>query len=167
MQVHSWSGDSRSLELAAAIEKQSEHPIAIAIGEYWSNRACGEKSPDAELVEMHLGGGVSGWVSGSEVHVGSANFMEQQGIAIGSEFLEKQQQLLSAGHTPIFVSVQRKLVAIAGVGDSIRPKRKHFLSDWRSEAGNARCSAEIIRESSPWLVSLWVGPGTSLRRCFP
>ncbi len=127
MQVHSWSGDSRSLELAAAIEKQSEHPIAIAIGEYWSNRACGEKSPDAELVEMHLGGGVSGWVSGSEVHVGSANFMEQQGIAIGSEFLEKQQQLLSAGHTPIFVSVQRKLVAIAGVGDSIRPEAKALL----------------------------------------
>ena len=127
MQVHHWSGNGRSLELAASLEKYSEHPIAAAICEYWSHRACGEKILDAEQVEMHLGGGVSGWVAGSEVHVGSGLFMQHEGIAIDDDFEGKQQGILNAGHTPILISIDRKLMAIAGVGDSIRREAKALL----------------------------------------
>ena len=71
--------DQRQRSYLHALESRSEHPIARAIVEYCES----ESLDDVSLQDFrnHVGGGVTGRVDQRQLVVGSASFLEQQGVS--------------------------------------------------------------------------------------
>ncbi len=106
------------LQLAAALEQSSEHPLAAAIV-----RAAKEQSLAFEPVKDFrsiTGGGVVGMVAGKSVMIGKPAFLRQQGVS-ELEVLEQSAVALQAeGKTVIFVAVDKLPAGILAVADPVK-----------------------------------------------
>ena len=110
------AGFSRSdcLELAAALEKHSEHPLAKAIA------AAGGAVPGlaARNVENSPGGGIRGNIDGRDYFIGSRDFVcEASGAAVPPEWLER---LDTSAHTAVFLADGQRLAAMFSFSDRAR-----------------------------------------------
>ncbi len=106
-----------SLRLAAALESQSEHPIAAGIV-----RAAKERGldwPRANNFSNLTGRGAQAEVEGHEVKVVSPGYLRERGIAAQHPGLEA---LAAAGKTTVFLVVDGAAVAAFGLGDRVRPE---------------------------------------------
>ncbi len=109
----------------AAVEAQSEHPIADAVVRY-----AGENLPRAEGVEAITGLGVIGFVEGRKIVIGARAIMAQEGIStdgLGDVF----DGLGQAGKTPFFGAIDGKIAAVMGVSDPIKDETKQTLDALR------------------------------------
>ncbi len=104
------------LMLIAAVEAQSEHPIATAIV-----RAAGEVDlPEVLNFDTVTGMGARGTVAGKAVLVGADRFMRQEGVVLG--LLEQSgREIAEEGATPLFAAVDGQIVAAIGVSDPVKP----------------------------------------------
>lgn len=104
------------LMLVAAVEAQSEHPIATAIV-----RAAGDVDlPGVQNFDTVTGMGARGTVAGKAVLVGADRFMHQQGVALG-QLEQAGRDIAKAGATPLFAAVDGQIVAAIGVSDPVKP----------------------------------------------
>ncbi len=136
--------EDRVLQIAAALESFSEHPIGQAIVEFAQHQ--GLKLLPANNVKAETGQGISGEVEGQLVLVGKAAFIEQPRTLVGaglensllgkpktfqqspssnSEQIVKTlssqaQQLEAEGKTVIWVAYAGQLLGIIGVADTVR-----------------------------------------------
>ncbi|MFD1260714.1 heavy metal translocating P-type ATPase [Entomomonas asaccharolytica] len=106
-----------ALSLLASLEAKSEHPIAEAIIQY-------VKQLNIPLLPVEdfttiTGQGLQATINQQFVKVGTAYFMQQQGIATG-HFSENILQLAKQGKTPFYMAINDQLVAIAAVADPIK-----------------------------------------------
>ncbi len=117
LRVVRWFGDESARPLAASVERLCAHPIAKAIAD---GLAGDDKLPAASDVEQHLGGGVAGAVEGRRVVVGSPKWVREQ--AATPDWLDAaEREVLAEGLTPVLVAVNGDIVALAALGDAIRP----------------------------------------------
>ncbi len=106
------------LAVAAAVEQQSEHPLASAI-------VRGAQDRHVTLAKItnfqsSTGGGVSADVDGKSVLVGKPQFLKAQKIS-GVEKLEsKAAELQAQGQTAIFVAIDGRAAGILAVSDPIK-----------------------------------------------
>ena len=100
------------LTLAAALEKQSEHPFAAAILE----KAGQRKLPDVTDFETVPGMGVAGTVDGRRCHGGNRRYMEQLGISV-PEYAELRQQ----GKTPLYFAADGVFMGVIAASDVLKP----------------------------------------------
>lgn len=105
------------LQLAASLERGSEHPLAAAIVEGAKKR--GLTVTDAQDFESRTGKGVSGTVDATEVLVGNQRLLEDQRIDAGP-LLGRAESMRSDGQTVMFVAVDGKPAALLGVADPIK-----------------------------------------------
>jgi P-type E1-E2 ATPase len=108
---------SRMLSLVAALEAQSEHPLARAIVQAAVQREL--PSEQAESFEVIPGKGVRGRVAGLGVEIGSPRYLVELGYELDLEG-PALHRLRAAAKTPICVAMDGKLTAILGVADPIR-----------------------------------------------
>lgn len=119
----SWQGDDSARALVLALEAGSSHPIADGFRRAWPSL----QPPVPSEVSHQVGAGVSGMVSGRRVMVGSPAYVRAH--AEGAErFLET---LEGAALTPVLVAVDGRVVAIAGIGDRLRPDAATSLAALR------------------------------------
>jgi P-type Cu+ transporter len=105
------------LQLAASIERQSEHPLGEAIVQAAEQQEIPLK-PVKEF-EVSTGKGVLGAVNGNWVGVGNAKLMAELGV--GQAGLRKEaEQLSSEGKTAVYVSVDGEIAGLIAVADPIR-----------------------------------------------
>ncbi len=109
--------DKAILQIAASLEKNSEHPIAEAI----VKRAKSEKLPLFEVKKFKSlpGLGVTGVMTGEKVYLGKpldANFQFQQG-----KELEKQ------GKTVVYLYIKNRLIGLLAVADAVRKTAKEAV----------------------------------------
>ena len=110
--------ERRALELAVAVEAQSEHPLAGAVVAYASER--GIEPPPAESFEALVGHGASARVDGREAWVGSPELVGQR---LDSAALPQEVgELQDAGKTVIFVGEDEQLLALVALRDEPRPE---------------------------------------------
>ncbi|MDG1431597.1 MAG: heavy metal translocating P-type ATPase [Paracoccaceae bacterium] len=133
------------LVLAAAVERQSEHPIAQAI-----LRTAPESVPAIEDFKSITGYGVTATVSGKAVAVGAGRLMKQQGFALGA-LGDDATELAQNGRTALFVAVDGKLTAVLGVSDPVKPSSKAAIAALKAQGlkvamitGDKRETAEAI-----------------------
>ena len=123
MSLVAWEGDPGARGLAAALERQSAHPLAQAL-------AAAE--PDVDLlvadVRQTLGGGIEGTVDGRRVLVGSARFVAAAGATSDDVCRQAERRIVEAGATPVLVAVDGECRAVAGVGDPLRDDVVHSLA---------------------------------------
>ena len=115
---HAVDGETKDtlLPLIAAVEAQSEHPIARAI----VTAAEGLPLPQADAFRARPGHGVSATVNGASIVIGSARDMAARGIDVAA-FADQAAQLADRGETPIHVARDGRLVALLSVADAVKP----------------------------------------------
>ena len=104
-------GGGDLLTLAAALEKQSEHPFAAAILE-----AAGDQElPAVTEFETVPGMGVAGTIDGQRCQGGNHRYMEQLGISV-PEYAELRQQ----GKTPLYFAREGAFLGVIAASDVLK-----------------------------------------------
>lgn len=108
----------RLLCLVAAVERNSEHPLAVAVVRYAQSQQI--DLPDVTDFNAIAGSGVQGVVSEHLVQIGTQRWMSELGIETNS--LQKQKETWEAdGKTVILIAVDGNLEGIMGIADAIKP----------------------------------------------
>ncbi|MDV6375905.1 heavy metal translocating P-type ATPase [Deinococcus sp. ZS9-10] len=108
------------LQLTAAAETSSEHPLARAIerAALGKGESVNALSP-ASNFQAIPGYGVQANVNGQRIEVGAARYMTKLGLDLGE--LEAQADALARrGRTPVFIAVDGQLAGLLGVADPVR-----------------------------------------------
>ena len=105
------------LQLAAAAEKGSEHPLGQAIVRGAQQK--GLTLPEAGHFEALTGRGIETEISGSTVLAGNRKLMDERGIIL-SELSAQSDTLAGEGKTPMYVAVDGKLIGIVAVADVVK-----------------------------------------------
>jgi Cu+-exporting ATPase len=115
------------LELAAALEAQSEHPLAAAIVR---SAGLGRAPRKVESVQTLSGQGVIGRVDGRRVVIGNASLVMAEGT--GSPDAKETDRLRAEGQTVVFVVVDGQLSGLLGVSDPLKPTSKEAIQQLRA-----------------------------------
>ena len=104
------------VRLAAALERNSEHPLALAIIERAGDLALPEARDFANLE----GKGAHAQIEGQTVFVGNRRLMDEESISLGS-LAEAADRLKGAGRTVVHVASGGKIVGLIAIADATRP----------------------------------------------
>jgi P-type Cu+ transporter len=105
----------RALQLAASVERFSEHPLGEAILLEAKNRSI-TPAPVTEF-ESRTGRGVLGRVDGHRVIVGNLSLMQEEGIAAPAGL---ERTAAAGGETRVYVAVDGRLAASITIADPVR-----------------------------------------------
>ncbi|UKA68447.1 heavy metal translocating P-type ATPase [Arthrobacter sp. FW306-05-C] len=105
------------LALVAAVERESEHPLAGAVVNYAKGR--GVPTLDATEFRNVPGHGAGATVRGRQVFVGNRKLMAAQGIDIGP-VADQRQELASTGRTAVLVAVDGRAAGVIALADAVR-----------------------------------------------
>ncbi|WP_338528422.1 heavy metal translocating P-type ATPase [Nitratireductor thuwali] len=105
------------LQLAASLERGSEHPLAEAI--VAGAQAEGLKTSPSQDFEAVTGKGVSGRISGKRVALGNRSMMADLGIDV-SRLMARAEALQAEGKTAMYVAVDGKAGGLIAVADPIK-----------------------------------------------
>ncbi len=122
-------GEDELLGLVAAIEAQSEHPLARAIVEGAQDR--GIALPEVESFDSTTGKGISGRVAGRDVAIGNTAMMRQIG-ADAAALSVRADVARRKGQTAILVAVNGRAAGLVAVADRVKkttPKAIRALHD--------------------------------------
>ena len=106
------------LRLAAAVESQSEHPIARAI-----ERAALERGlilPKVAEFSAVSGFGVRAVVESQDILIGADRFMENEGVDI-SALTPQATPLAATGQTPFYIAIENTAAGFVTVADPVKP----------------------------------------------
>jgi len=107
------------LRRAAAVEANSEHPLARAI--VGAARANGEIPAVSDFRSM-AGRGVAGVVEGSEVEVGGPALLRERGLDDPEEIAEDEAKWRARGATVLTVLRDGRVIGAVALEDEIRPE---------------------------------------------
>jgi Cu2+-exporting ATPase len=112
--------DGAVLGLAAAVEADSEHPLARAIVD--GARSRGGTVPRASAFEALAGRGARAMVEGSVTQVGGPRLLADLGLNVPGEVQGSIADWESAGQTVLYVVRDGDMVGALAVEDEIRPE---------------------------------------------
>jgi len=115
--VNSVSED-QLLALAASVESNSEHPLALAI-------VNGARQRNLRILPVSdfrstTGGGVIGRVNGNEVIVGKPQMLGVSGVSEINGLEHKAAQLQAEGQSVVYVAINGKIAGTVAVADPIK-----------------------------------------------
>lgn len=123
-----WMAEDDILLLAAAAEKDSPHPVAVALRR--AVESIGRQPPVASQQEVVPGLGVRAQLHGETILVGNALFMEKHGVAVGY-FAKKAQEHRRHGRLVIYVARNGRLQGLVAFGSQARENLQAFLQSLR------------------------------------
>jgi Cu+-exporting ATPase len=106
------------LQLAAALEQESEHPLAHAITS--AAREAGLTIPPANAFHALPGQGGEAEVAGQAVLIGNRRLLAQRGVTIPPSLLKQAEQEASAGGSLVWLALRGRLLGLLVVKDPIR-----------------------------------------------
>ena len=140
------------LDLAAALERASEHPLAAAIvrGAEERGKSRGVAPATAQAVEALPGRGVRGMIDGRSVALGNARLLAELGVdaAAGAA---RAEALRAEGQTVMFLVAGGQLAGLIGVADPIKETTPEAVRQLRADglrlivlSGDSRATAEAV-----------------------
>lgn len=136
------------LQIVAAAEKTSEHPLGQAIVGFARDK--GISLPDAEGFSALTGRGIEARIGGKAVLAGNRKLMDERHIAM-AELEQASDTLASDGKTPMYVALDGKLAGIIAVADVVKESSKAAIEHLRRMGievvmitGDNRRTAEAI-----------------------
>jgi len=131
-----WHGAEWVKPLVLALEEGSSHPIAAAFRSAWSSVPPAWVRQSAHVA----GGGIRGAVEGHTVVVGSPAFVRAHAHGDVAD--------VDSSLTPVLVAVDGEIVAVAGIGDPVRPDAADAISRLRADGW----SISILSGDAPTVV---------------
>ncbi len=136
------------LRVAAAVERNSEHPLASAIVE--GAKAQSSALPEVQNFNAVPGYGVEADVEGRHILLGNARFMERNTVLLGRLAVESQH-LADNGKTPMYIAIDGRAAGIVAVADTVKEESvaaiaalKHLGLQVVMLTGDNRRTAEAI-----------------------
>ncbi|HEY2025779.1 MAG TPA: heavy metal translocating P-type ATPase, partial [Gemmatimonadaceae bacterium] len=144
--------DDELVALVAALEAQSEHPLADAIVRHAKER--GLTLAAAQRFKSASGRGVAGTIGGRAVVVGNELLMRDHGID-PSPLRTRTESLAAEGKTPVYVAIDGELAGAIAVADPIKQTSREAIARLHAmglevvmlTGDNARTAAAIAREA--------------------
>lgn len=121
--------EAELLALAAGAEEHYGHPVARAVVSEAKKRKL--KFPEVSQVDFIVAHGVSAFVNGSQVLVGSRHFLEDDEKVDCSRADAVDSKLRSTGKSILYVASSGELVGIIALRDEIRPEARYTLNELR------------------------------------
>ena len=136
------------LALAAAVERDSEHPLAEAIVRRAEQMGAARLSvSDFESVP---GQGAMALVDGRHVAVGNSRLMEREKVSLNG-LIDRRDEMEMVGRTVVMVAVDGRASAVIGISDAPRPTAKAAVEAIQQQGvevvmltGDNRATAERI-----------------------
>src|SRR6266511_958517 len=114
------------LRLAAALERESEHPLAEAIVKAARARGLADGDPAAGF-EAVAGEGALATVEGRRLAVGNARLLEREHVALDG-FRPLAQQMAGEGRTVVHVAVNGQIAGLIAVADAPRDTAREAIT---------------------------------------
>lgn len=108
--------ENKILEISAALEKKSEHPLAEAV----LLKAKGMELLNAENFAAIPGKGITAKIQGNIYYAGNQKLMQEQGIS-SEKALSSMEKLSKEGKTPLILADEKQVFGIIGVADVVKP----------------------------------------------
>ena len=123
-------GEEELLCVAAALEAQSEHPLAVAVRREAEERGISfSKVQDFQALPGH---GVTGTAEllgeRREVIGGSMALMKEKGL-LTADMKMAAEKLASEGKTPLFFAAADRLLGIIAVADALKPDSREAIEE--------------------------------------
>ncbi|HET9655482.1 MAG TPA: heavy metal translocating P-type ATPase [Kineosporiaceae bacterium] len=138
------------LALAAAVEQESEHPLARAVVAY--AEAQGVRPPRAVAFRNLPGRGAEAEVGGRHILVGTRSLLAERGVDLG-DLARRRNELAGSGQTAVMVAVDRQAVAVIALADTVRPTAQAAIDALHAAdvrvvmlTGDNRATADRIAE---------------------
>ncbi|SNC77706.1 Cu+-exporting ATPase [Hymenobacter gelipurpurascens] len=106
------------LQLVAAVERQSEHPLAEAVVRY--AEAQGAAAFSATGFRALEGKGAEAVVNGQAVLIGNFRLLEEAGISLSPAVRRQADELLAQAKTVLYIAVAGQVAGLLGVADTVR-----------------------------------------------
>ncbi len=159
--LHNGLDRAALLRLAASAEAGSEHPLAAAFV-----AEAGDTLP-ASAFTNYPGCGIEAQIDGSVVRVGTAAFLEQNGISLSLGANNDLARLEADGKTAVLVAVGEGEAGILAVADTVRDTAKAAVARLRAmglqvsllTGDNPRVAAAVAKEVGISDVEAGVLPG--------
>lgn len=114
------------LEVAYALEKKSEHPLARAVIVYGDeNHIRGEEVSDFQAVP---GNGLKAVLRGEPLVGGNLAYIGQQ-VTVPESMRKKSEKLAEMGKTPLFFGRSGKFIGMIGVADVIKTESSQAVKE--------------------------------------
>ncbi len=140
--------EDENLQLAASLERASEHPLAEAIVQ--GAEARGVELTGADNFQSITGMGVTGVVDGRKVALGNRKLLESLDIEAG-DLPQQADRQRAEGQTVMLLAVDGKAAGLIGVADPIKPTTPEAIRDLHGEGirvvmltGDSRKTAEAV-----------------------
>ena len=137
------------LAIAAALERDSAHPLAHAITE-------GARARNARVLEIGgfrsvTGKGVTGELRGTNVALGNRAMMDEIGAPVSEVFAGLQADHAAKGRTAMFVAEGGKVIGLVTVSDPVKPGAKAAIDALAADGvtivmatGDAKGTADAV-----------------------
>jgi Cu+-exporting ATPase len=122
--------ESELLSVAAALERNSEHPLAEAI--LAAARERGHAAPACSDFQSEPGAGVRGRVSGASAALGNEAYLARLGVRLG-DLDEEAASLRRRGETVVLIARGTQLLGLLGAADPLRDGAAELISALRGE----------------------------------
>lgn len=137
------------IQIAASIEKLSEHPLADAIVQKAAEM-------DIKLVKAYdfksmMGRGIEASIDGKRYFAGNAALMDDMGIDT-KKFKTVSENFAEDGKTPLYFADDKRFLGIIAAADTVKPTSKEAIDKFKSMGidvvmltGDNKRTAEAIR----------------------
>ncbi len=159
------------MQIAAALEKKSEHPLAEAVVEYAESFRL--TIPEIVDFKATFGRGVEGvlaadfhaekvtkkdgptavFYAGTRFYVGNLAFLQEKNISLPQEAAEGLNRMADEGMTPLLVAQEGRFLGIIGVSDTVKATSYEAINAWEKMGvrvimltGDNRRTAEAVRQ---------------------
>lgn len=116
--VQGTDSELKLLQFAAAVERQSEHPLAAAVVRYAQSQQV--ELREAQEFAAIAGSGVQGSVAGHWVQIGTQRWMAELGIDT-TALQQPKQRWEAAGKTVIWIAIDGAVAALMAIADALKP----------------------------------------------
>lgn len=136
------------LQLAASLERGSEHPLAAAIIAGAEERGIALLNP--EEFQSVTGKGVTGRIAGRQVALGNQALLASLRIDAAA-LTQRAEQLRSEGHTAMFVAIDGRAAGLVSVADPIKDTSKEAIESLQRDGirvvmmtGDSKTTAQAV-----------------------
>ena len=121
------TSESELLAVAAAVEANSEHPLARAIVEESKRR--GVRQLPATKFEALAGRGARAMVDGNNIAVGGPRLLAEDKVTVPPEVEKVMSAWASEGRTVLSVVTDGRLLGVLALEDEIRPESREAVTE--------------------------------------
>lgn len=122
--------ENEALQLAASLNKNSEHPLSQAIlnKAKFFDSAQNDNLKEVKNFENISGRGILGEVDGRKLFLGNIHYLKENHFEISENLLLKAQILENEANTVSFLTIDEKTVAVFGFKDKIKDNAKSAIA---------------------------------------